>query len=624
MVFACTRLTSIVKILKKSKEVVEESNPQQRVLRRLFRYSFSDWKLILLGSFFLFIVSSAEVFVPLLTGRLLSSVAYKDPYPKFRTNLLLFVGAYFIGILFGGFRLWVFSVCVARLSIRLRTKLFQTYLQQEIGFFDTHESGKLLSRLNHDTEIMSTTVANNVSQCIGSVFKFIGIILVMFKLNAYLTLICIVGTPVILVVIKLSGNTSRRVSEKVQNLTADSSEVSEEAIQSIRTVRSFANENGEIKRYTSILQQAYGALVAQAGLASVQKWFVDMGSVGLSATILTYGAKLVRENRLPGSDMLSFIMCQLALGPILSDISQIYSSLKTAAGASESVFEYIDRSIEQKPSGDYKPDEFRGEIEFQDVTLTYPARPNEKAISNVSFRIEPGKTYAFVGPSGSGKSTCLNLLERFYDPNEGKVLIDGHEIQEYDHKYLHQKITLVGQEPILFNRTIRQNILYAMDENEDENQEKSEAAVVEQDAIVESAAKEADAHTFISGLVDGYNTPCGQRGTQLSGGQKQRVSIARAIIRKPNILLLDEATSALDPISERLIQESLVQNNQQKRTVLISAHRLSTFEKCDRIFVICKGKLVEQGSHEELMAIENGVYQELVRRQLTDLGDSQL
>ncbi|UJR16086.1 hypothetical protein I4U23_002998 [Adineta vaga] len=549
----------------------------------------------------------AEVFVPLYTGRLLSSVAFKEEWNKFKHNLIMFVIVNFSGGFFGGFRIGIFAICVSRLNIRLRTKLFQSYTRQEIGFFDTHESGKLLSRLNHDTQIMSSIVANNIAQCIGALIKFVGTFIMMINLSLHLTIACLIGAPLILIVAKLSGNAHRRISEKVQDLSADASEIAEETIQTIRTVRSFGNEDEELKRFADILKESYKASLIQAALSAAQKWFVELAQLGMSVVMLTYGARLVHENRVKGSDLLAFVIYQLTLGAILSDISQIYTAMMTAAGASQSVFDYLDRKPLQYPSGTLEPNELRGEIEFDNVSLVYPARPNEVAVKNISFKIQPGQTCAFVGPSGSGKSTCINLLERFYDPSSGKILIDGKEIQDYDHKYLHKNIAMVGQEPILFNRTIKENISYGL-ENQD-------------DAAVIQAADKANAHGFIIDLTNGYNTMCGQRGGHLSGGQKQRVSIARAIIRKPTILLLDEATSALDPVNERMIQDALFYNKEkhEQRTVLISAHRLSTIERCDRIFVIHKGILIEQGTHEELIEIEHGIYRELVRRQQMDI-----
>ncbi|CAF3623778.1 unnamed protein product [Rotaria sordida] len=588
---------------KKQENDLQFKPKQRRVLKRLFRYSRPDWPLITLGTI---------VLLGAAICKLLSSVAFKDTWKQFKYNLIMFVIVNFTGGFLGGFRIGIFAICVSRLNIRLRIKLFQSYLRQEIGFFDTHESGKLLSRLNHDTQIMSSTVANNTAQCIGAFVKFVGTFVMMIKLSLNLTIACLIGAPLILIVAKISGNAHRRISEKVQDLSADASEIAEETIQTIRTVRSFGNEDGELKRFADILQQAYKASLIQAALSAGQKWFVELAQLGMSVVMLYYGAELVRDNRVAGPDLLAFVIYQLTLGAILSDISQIYTALMTAAGASQSVFDYLDRKPIQRPNGTLQPNEFRGEIEFNNVALVYPARPDEIALHSITFKIEPGQTCAFVGPSGSGKSSCINLLERFYDPSSGTILIDGREIHDYDHKYLHRKIAMVGQEPILFNRSIKENITYAI--NDDENNNKDDATVI-------YAAQEANAHGFVTDLVNGYNTKCGQRGGHLSGGQKQRISIARAIIRKPTILLLDEATSALDPVNERLIQDALFYNKdkQEQRTVLISAHRLSTIERCDKIFVIHKGNLTEQGTHEELMENDNGIYRELVRRQKMDI-----
>ncbi|CAF0913314.1 unnamed protein product [Rotaria sp. Silwood1] len=582
------------------RDVKSKRQDELLVLKRLFRYSLPDWKIITFGTILLLGAALCT---------LLSSVAFKEAWLQFQYNLIMFVIVNFAGGFLGGFRMGVFSLCIARLSIRLRTKLFQSYLKQEIGFFDTHESGKLLSRLNHDTQVMSSIVANNIGQCIGALIRFIGTLFMMIKLSIHLTIACLIGAPLILIVAKISGNAHGRIAAKVQDLSAEAFDIAEETIQTIRTVRSFGNEDEELKRFENTLRQSYQVSWIQALVTSAQKWFVDLAQLCMSIIMLSYGAKLVRDNYITGPDLLAFIIYQLTLGGILSDISQIYTSLMTAAGASQSVFDYLDRKPMQKPSGIIQPHELQGDIEFDNVSLSYPARPNEIAIQNMSFKIKSGQTCAFVGPSGSGKSTCVNLLERFYDPTHGKILIDDREIHEYDHKYLHKKIAMVGQEPILFNRTIQENITYALNNNDE--------------SIMIQAAEQVNAHGFISELINGYNTKCGQRGGHLSGGQKQRISIARAIIRKPTILVLDEATSALDPVNERLIQDALYykKDSQQPRTVLISAHRLSTIERCDKIFVIHKGHLIEQGTHDELMTIENGIYRELVRRQRMNIDD---
>ncbi|CAF2912209.1 unnamed protein product [Rotaria sp. Silwood2] len=264
---------------KKQENDVPLKRKQRRVIKRLFRYSRSDWPLITVGTILLLGAALCK---------LLSSVAFKDSWEQFKYNLIMFVIVNFVGGFLGGFRIGVFAICVSRLNIRLRIKLFQSYLRQEIGFFDTHESGKLLSRLNHDTQIMSSTVANNIAQCIGALVKFVGTFIMMIKLSSHLTIACLVGAPLILIVAKISGNAHRRISEKVQDLSADASEIAEEAIQTIRTVRSFGNEDGELKRFADILQQAYKASLIQGALSAAQKWFVEVSMIGLRQKLYYY------------------------------------------------------------------------------------------------------------------------------------------------------------------------------------------------------------------------------------------------------------------------------------------------------------------------------------------------
>lgn len=269
-------------------------------------------------------------------------------------------------------------------------------------------------------------------------------------------------------------------------------------------------------------------------------------------------------------------------------------------GAAEKVFEYLDRKPEHPQDGTEAPETCKGLVEFKDITFAYPTRPEMEILKGVSFTLRPGEVTALVGPSGSGKSSCVGLLENFYPPQQGQVLLDGRPVQAYNHDYLHSRIALVGQEPVLFARSVQQNITYGLTE-------------VPMEAVVQAATK-ANAHNFITSLTDGYDTGVGEKGTQLSGGQKQRVAIARALIRSPNVLVLDEATSALDAESEHIVQQALNKIMRQ-HTVLVIAHRLSTVERADNIIVIDRGSVVEQGPHSRLMA-SRGLYYKLVQRQV--------
>lgn len=276
-------------------------------------------------------------------------------------------------------------------------------------------------------------------------------------------------------------------------------------------------------------------------------------------------------------------------------------------GAAEKVFEFIDRKPKMVNDGTLAPEHLEGKVEFRNITFSYPTRPRAQVLKNLSFTLYPGKITALVGPSGSGKSSCVNILENFYPVQEGEVLLDGHPITMYDHKYLHAKVSMVSQEPVLFARSIESNISYGLS-----------SVPLE---IVIGASKRASAHGFITELQDGYDTETGEKGAQLSGGQKQRVAIARSLIRNPRVLILDEATSALDAESEHAIQQAM-NNDLQGRTVLIIAHRLSTVEKAHNIIVLDKGTVVQQGSHKELME-EGGLYSQLVQRQVSGLGSEE-
>eukprot|EP00058_Branchiostoma_floridae_P020409 XP_002605899.1 hypothetical protein BRAFLDRAFT_87428 [Branchiostoma floridae] len=322
---------------------------------------------------------------------------------------------------------------------------------------------------------------------------------------------------------------------------------------------------------------------------------VFMFKLSWQLTTFTLVIVPVVADRLSGGNLVSFILYQKELGDAIELLGSVYTGLMQAVGASEKVFEYIDRKPEIQNNGLLAPDRLEGHIEFKDVSFAYPSRKDIPVLKDVSFKVSPGEVVALVGPSGSGKSTCVNLLERFYETMSGQVLLDGNPIMAYDHKFLHRMIALVGQEPVLFARSIKDNISYALDNCSLEE--------------VQRVARQANAHQFITELPEGYETETGEKGMQLSGGQKQRVAIARALIRKPAVLLLDEATSALDAESEHLVQQAI--NNLHGHTVIVIAHRLSTVEKADRIIVIDKGTVVEQGRHGELMQ-QDGLYAKLI------------
>ncbi|MGH0168552.1 UNVERIFIED_CONTAM: hypothetical protein FKN15_054383 [Acipenser sinensis] len=322
--------------------------------------------------------------------------------------------------------------------------------------------------------------------------------------------------------------------------------------------------------------------------------------LALQVSILYYGGHLVVSGHLTSGNLISFIIYELELGDCMENIGAVYTGLMQGVGAAEKVFEFIDRKPQLSSDGTLAPDTLKGLVEFKNVTFSYPTRPETQVLKDVSFTLHPGQVTALVGPSGSGKSSCVSLLEHFYRAQAGQVLLDGSPIEEYDHRYLHTKVSLVGQEPVLFARSVQENIAYGL----------TDCCLEE---IVQASMK-ANAHGFITELPDGYSTDAGEKGAQLSGGQKQRVAIARALVRSPHVLILDEATSALDAESEHIVQQAL-NGIMQDRTVLVIAHRLSTVEKAHNIIVIDKGEVLEQGTHRDLMQ-KDGLYSKLVKRQI--------
>ncbi|KAI9534237.1 ATP-binding cassette sub- B member 9 [Dissostichus eleginoides] len=499
-----------------------------------------------------------------------------------------------------GVRGGVFTLMFGKLNLRLRNHLFRTLMRQEIAFFDENHTGDIISRLSADTTQVSDLISNNINVFLRSIVKGIGFFIFMFGMSWKLTLVTIMGFPFIAVVSKLYGDYYKKLTKEVQTTLAEANKVAEETISSMRTVRSFANEEGEADTYLSKLLVMFQLNRKQALAYAGYMWSSCISELALEIAVLYYGGHLVVSGQMSSGSLISFFIYMLELGECLESIASVYTGLMQGVGAAEKVFEYLDREPKHRADGTEAPDTCSGLVEFKDITFAYPTRPDTDILKGVSFTLRPGEVTAVVGPSGSGKSSCVSLLENFYRPQRGEVLLDGKPVHTYQHDYLHSKIGLVGQEPVLFARTVEENITYGLSD-------------VSMEAV-EQAATKANAHEFISCLPTGYQTSVGEKGTQLSGGQKQRVAIARALVRNPRVLILDEATSALDADSEHIVQMAL-NSIMQDHTVLVIAHRLSTVEKADNIIVIESGRVAEQGSHSRLMARE-GLYFKLVQRQV--------
>ena len=568
---------------------------------KLLKMARNDVFYLFLALLSLIVCSAGQIFLPYYTGQVVNYIVIEKSVEKFKESMMYMALITVFAGFTSGTRAGLFTFVNGRYMIRLQKKLFSHIIKMEIGFFDQRKTGEITSRLTSDCTKVGDGVGLNVNVFLRNVVKIIGVLFFMLKISWKLSIVTLVSIPVIAVISEAFGEKYRKLSEKVQNSLAKANENADEAISNIRTVRSFAAEEQESKRYGERLDVAYKLYKEESIIVCFYRWCTEITDLAMTLLILYYGGHLVIRNELSGGSLVSFILYSIELGFAFEEIGDVYTGVMEAVGASKNVLVYIERKPKIDFDGQIKDINVLGNIKFQNVSFSYPSRENMKILDDVSFEAEKGEVVALVGPSGGGKSSIVNLLEHFYESSHGKILIDNIPLKSYEHHFLHKKMSLVQQEPVLFARTIRENISYGCQHD------------CKLEDIVNSAIM-ANAHLFIEGMPEKYDTETGEKGVQLSGGQKQRIAIARALIRNPSILILDEATSALDSESEYIVQQA-INKNLLGRTVIIIAHRLSTIEKADKILVIDKGKIVEQGTHKDLLSC-GGLYSQLVKRQL--------
>ncbi|CAJ0930327.1 unnamed protein product, partial [Mesorhabditis belari] len=578
-----------------------ELPPKQtfELILRLLQYCKREWLWHLSGFTFLFIYSVTRIFIPYYTGQVIATVVETSSYDNLHQAVYTMTMITLVSGVCAGFRGGSFEYAYSRVARSVRFDLFAALVRQDVAFYDAHKTGEIASRLASDCQTMSDTVAMNVNVFLRNVVCLVGSMLFMMTLSWRLSLITFILVPIIFVASKIFGTYYDYLSEKTQNAVAHSNDVAEEVISTMRTVRSFACEAFEGDRFYAKVTDTLNVTKTKAFAYVGFIWVSELFQTFIVVAVLWYGGHLVLVGRLKADLLVSFLLYQMQMADNLRQMGEVWTGLMQSVGASRKVFEYIDREPTIQHHGKLQPAVLRGKIEFKNVHFAYPTRPQLPILRDLSFTAEIGQTVALVGPSGSGKSSCIALLENFYLPNAGQILIDGVPMDEYEHHYYHKKIALVGQEPVLFARSVSENIAYGVE-------------VTEQDVVTSSQM--ANAHGFIVQTTMKYETNVGEKGSQMSGGQKQRIAIARALVRQPAILLLDEATSALDTESEAVVQEAISKNLEGK-TVIMIAHRLSTVEKADKIIVINKGVVEQQGTHEELLR-QPGTYATLVQRQM--------
>ena len=578
-------------------------------LRKLFAYTRPYRLQLIVGMLAVGVSSLLSLAVPQVVRRFFDTFVASDrgSLPNLNRIVVILLGIFLVQAAFNFLRTYMIAQVGEGVVADLRRNLYTHLMSLPIRFFETRRTGEITSRLTSDASVVQGAVSQALAQLVNQTALLVGSIVLLFVTNWQLTLLMLLVVPVVMFGARIFGRKLRAISTEFQDRVAEANASAEEAIASVRVVKSFTAEGLESDRYGSLINASYRIALKRAAFRAAFFSGIIFAMFSAISVVLYVGGRLVTSGGLTPGQLVQFLLYTLFVAGAVGSLTGLYSQFQEALGASKRIFELLEEKSDlPAPASPRALTSVRGLVRFEDVSFRYGAeadaadtRGKRAVLHNIALSAEPGEITALVGPSGAGKSTLVTLIPRFYDPTAGRITLDGADLRELDELALRAHIGIVPQETQLFSGTVRDNIRYG----------KPGAT----NAEVEDAARAANAHDFISAFPDGYETVVGERGIKLSGGQRQRVAIARALLKDPRILILDEATSSLDSESESLVQEAL-DTLMAGRTVFVIAHRLSTIRNADQIIVLDDGRTVQQGTHAQLLA-QGGVYAELYRKQ---------
>lgn len=581
-----------------------DSNSLQKALR-IFKYGKNHkWKFFL-GLIFLLLTSATALAFPKLMGMLVDCVTNKNLSRANEIAVALIV-ILMLQAVFSFFRISLFVNFTENSLSNIRFALYENLVKLPMSFYSQKRVGELNSRISADISQLQDTFTTTIAEFLRQFILIIGGFVILGNISPKLTLMMLAIVPIVAVAAVIFGRFIRKYGKKTQDKVAESQVIVEETLQGISNVKAFANEWYEIQRYKNKIKEIVKIAIKGGQYRGYFASFIILCLFGCVVAVVWYGITLTIKGEVQGvGDLISFVLYTTFIGASFGGIAEMYAQIQKAVGATERVFELLEEVPEdikanQKTSAVEK---IKGTVSFNNVAFSYPSRKEVQVLKDVNFKADFGQKIAIVGPSGAGKSTISSLLLRFYDITSGEILVDGKNIYDYDLENLRGNMSIVPQDVILFGGTIRENIAYGKPDATNEE--------------IMLAAKQANALNFVEGFPEKFETLVGERGVKLSGGQRQRIAIARALLKNPSILILDEATSSLDSESEKLVQEAL-EVLMEGRTSIIIAHRLSTIRNADKILVLDNGRITEEGTHQELINLENGIYKNLSNLQFSN------